>query len=272
MDIPDLPDFLKETIAARKIEKGGLRLRNAPIIEAVLDIDCDFSSTFNLAAVDATARSQFSDAYPQYRKQFVHQQQFQFEEGEEPKLAPSQHSQLLQAIQFLSSDARQIVQVRTAGFSFNRLAPYSTLDDYLPEIERTWRLFVELTNPIQIREIGLRYINRIMLPLTNGQLQLEDFLEITPRLPDDNLEFVSFLRQHVAIEKSTGNQATIVLTTQQPSATHLPVIFDNAAKRRKITEPSDWANIYTQIESLRSLKNRVFEKTLTDKCLKLFQQ
>lgn len=252
------------------MRENRLQLKNPPIIEAVLDIECDLPPGFTVASVEPQARAQLAEKYPQARQVMMQQHQVQLREGEEPRVAASQQ---LHGIQFLSADERQIVQFRTTGFSFNRLAPYSRLDDYLPEIERTWKLFTDITKPIQIREIALRYINRIPLPLTNGRLRLEDFLEITPRLPDsDNLEFVSFLRQHVAVEKSTGNEATIVLTTQQASATHLPVIFDNAARRRQITEPSDWPAIHKQIESLRSLKNRVFEKTLTQQCLKLFQQ
>lgn len=247
-----------------------LKLKNPPIVEAVLDIECDLAPGFNVLSVEQEAREKLAASYPQARKQFLHHHQFQLREGEQPQIAGSQQ---LQALQFLTEDGRQIVQLRTTGFSFNRLSRYSTLDDYLGEIERTWRIFVELTKPVQVREIALRYINRILLPLSDGHLRLDDFLEITPRLPDgENLEFVSFLRQHVALEKSTGNQATIVLTTEPPSATHLPVIFDNAARRRQITEPNDWSAIQKQIESLRSLKNRVFEKTLTQQCLKLFQQ
>ena len=67
----------------------------------------------------------------------------------------------IQALQFLHADEKQLVQVRAQGFSFNRLAPYTSLDDYLPEIERTWHLFVGLASPVQIRVVQLRYINRI---------------------------------------------------------------------------------------------------------------
>jgi uncharacterized protein (TIGR04255 family) len=70
-------------------------------------------------------------------------------------------------------------------FSFNRLAPYTTLDDYLPEIERAWLLYVDLVSPVQIRVIRLRYINRMLLPMPANQLDLDEFLEIGPRVPDE---------------------------------------------------------------------------------------
>ena len=72
------------------------------------------------------------------------------------------------------------MQVRAQGFSFNRLAPYSGLDDYLPEIERTWSLYVDLASPVQIRAIRLRYINRILLPLAANTVDLDEYLKIGP--------------------------------------------------------------------------------------------
>lgn len=84
----------------------------------------------------------------------------------------------IQALQFLQDDEKQLVQVRAQGFSFNRLASYTTLDDYLAEIQSVWELFTGLASPVQIRTIRLRYINRILLPLTNGSVELEDYFEI----------------------------------------------------------------------------------------------
>jgi len=110
-----------------------------------------------------------------------------------------------------------LTKVRMQGFSFNRLAPYTSLDDYLPEIERTWGLFASIASPVQIRVVRLRYINRILLPLTNGRVELEDYLKVGPRLPDeDRLRFAGFLNQYAAVEIDTGHQVNIVLTSQPP--------------------------------------------------------
>jgi len=51
------------------------------------------------------------------------------------------------AFQFLSEDKKQLVQLRRGGFSFNRLIPYISLDDYLGEVSRTWALFVDVVRP-----------------------------------------------------------------------------------------------------------------------------
>ena len=244
-------------------------LKSPPIVEAVLDIDCDMPPTLALDKLEASARDSFCDHYPKVRTQFI--QALQVEAAADR--APSVTTRLgIQALQFLQEDEKQLVQVRAQGFSFNRLAPYTSLDNYLPEIERTWRIFVGLTAPVQIRLIRLRYINRILLPMTAGRVDLDDYLKLGPRLPDeDKLTFEGFLTKHSAVESDTENRVNIILNAQPPENDKLPVIFDIETYRLGNAEPLDWAGSLSKVQSLRRLKNVVFENSLTDQCLNLFQ-
>ena len=248
---------------------ASLKIPNPPIVEAVVDIDCDMPPAMDLTALEGRGKDLFGDQYPKFRAQLIQEHQFKQEIGAVPELSVRQG---VHALQFLHDDDKQLVQVRALGFSFNRLAPYASLDDYLPEIERAWRLFVSLAAPIQIRAVRLHYINRILLPLSNGRVELDEYVKLGPRLPDEErLTFTGFLNQHAVVETATGNQANIVLTTQPPTADQLPLIFQIEAMSAGNAEPVDWPWIETKIQSLRSLKNHIFVNTLTDKCLKLFQ-
>jgi uncharacterized protein (TIGR04255 family) len=178
----------------------------------------------------------------------------------------------VQAFQLLQEDERQLVQIRANGFSFNRLAPYTSLDGYLPEIERTWRLYTDLVSPVQMRIIRLRYINRILVPMTAGKVDLDEFLKVGPRLPDEErLVLSGFLNQLAATEKDTGHQVNLVLTAQAPANENLPVILDITVASEVTAEGTDWSLMKPIIESLRSLKNRIFANTLTPRCIELFQ-
>jgi len=245
-------------------------LPKPPIVEAVVDIDCDMPPGQDLPALEAPARDAFRDRYPTFRPAFFHEGQIELRGGEAlPKVAGTVR---IQALRFLQDDEQQLVQVRTLGFSFNRLAPYSSLDDYLPEIGRTWRLFVTLASPLQVRVVRLRYINRIELPLTADRIEVGEYFRVGPKLPDEaGLSFAGFLNQHTAIEESTGSTVNIILATQLPQNGVLPIVFDITAARPGTAEPEEWNWIAERIQSLRSLKNRVFWNTLTEKCLNLFQ-
>ena len=252
------------------MSESELKLAKAPIVEAVIDIDCDMPPAFDLAALEGPARKVFLAHYPKFRSQFLEQHRIESKLDE-----PAKHSakRAIQALQFLHDDEKQLVQVRSQGFSFNRLAPYTCLDDYLPEIEQTWRLFLGIASPVQVRVVRLRYINRILLPMMAGHVELNDYLRISPRLPDEGkLTFLGFLNQHAAQEVDTGHQANIVLTSQPAEGDKLPIILDNCVAARGPAEPANWPWIIGKIQSLRELKNRIFKNTLTELCLNLFQQ
>jgi uncharacterized protein (TIGR04255 family) len=246
-----------------------LVLTRAPIIEAVLDLDCDLPPGQQLPALEQPARERFTDRYPKMRVQ--HFQGYQIEQPPDGE-ARFSAKRATQAFQFLTDDEAQLIQVRAQGYSFNRLAPYSTLDHYLAEVRRTWELYCEIASPLVVRAVRLRYINRIRIPLTNGDLKLNDYLTAGPRLPDNlRMRLAGFLNQHQAIEEGTENRVSIVLATQGSEDDAVFVILDITAFRETSIDPIDWDQIGAIVQSLRALKNIVFRRSLTEKCMELFR-
>lgn len=247
----------------------GFKLAKAPIVEAVLDIECDLPPGQQLADMEEPAKRLFVPQYPKLTKQFIQTHEFTAKHQ-----GPAEHSVRggLQSFRFSHDDGRQLVQVRAQGFSFNRLAPYTTLDDYMSEIERCWGLYRDLAAPILVKEVRLRYINRILLPLTGGRVDLDLYLKVGPRLPDEGrLTLAGFMHQLVAVEAGTGNRVTTVLMAQEPQGENRPLILDNTAVANGPGDPADWAWVSSKIMALRTLKNEVFRRSLTEACLNLFQ-
>lgn len=249
--------------------KESLKLAHAPIVEAVIEIQCDLPPGTDVASLEERAKEKLGDSYPNVRRQITERREVRWAAEQRVETGVRKH---VTALQFLSKDEKQIVQMRPEGYSFNRLAPYGSLDEYLPEIERTWNAFRELTSPVHVREIGLRYINRIVLPAPGGQLDLTEYLQINPHIPDESLTYVGFLIQHAAVEEETGNRANITLATEPPADESAPIIFDIEVLSGRMGPPEAWEELREAILSLRRLKNRLFERTLTEKCLNLFRQ
>jgi uncharacterized protein (TIGR04255 family) len=253
------------------MNNAAFKLKSPPIVEAILDIECDFALGQSVSGLEQAAAEKFRDHYPKRRKQFVQQ----FTIGFSPDNSPDTNDTLVPsvaALQFLQEDQKQLVQLRESGYSFNRLAPYGALDEYLPEIERTWGIYCELAVPILVREVRLRYINRLNLPCHGQPLDLNLYFKAGPRMPDeDHLAFVGFLNQHQLIEKDTRHRVTTVLAAEGVKGDNLPVIFDNTVVAQMDTDPNDWQSLEATIQSLRNLKNRVFFETLEDTCLNLYR-
>jgi len=252
------------------VNESPLKLDAPPIVEAVVDIECDMPPGQVIDSLEGQARERFRAGYPKIQKVFLQEHKVDLKSGQQPSVSISK---AVRTLQFMHNDEKQIVQLRTEGYSFNRLAPYRTLDDYLPEVESTWASFRELAGPVQIKFVRLRYINRIMIPIAKEGVELDDYFKVGPRLPDGaGLTFVGFLNQHRAREPETGHLVNIVLTDQPREGNYLPVIFDNAVTAPGPREPEDWPWIIDKIRLLRTLKNHVFRETLTARCLNLFHQ
>ena len=81
----------------------------------------------------------------------------------------------------------------------------------MADIKDAWKIFVDVASPVQVVAIRLRYINRILIPLVNGEMNLDAYLQTPPQIPKGaGLRLVEFLNQHLAVEMGTGNQVNIV--------------------------------------------------------------
>lgn len=251
-----------------------LHLNNAPIVEAVIEFNCELPPGRDHAPWETAFKARFGDRYPQSQVNLV--QEFQMHMPSGPDQPPvGALRQGIHGCRHISADGKQLVQCRIDGFFFNRLAPYTSFDDYLPEALRCWSLYREVAQPVIVRQLGLRYINRLPLPLTEGTLTLADYLRHPPKIvtPSEKYAFTfsGFVHQHQMVEPKTMSVATVVLASQPPEADRLPVILEIAVTRASDLNPADLDAFGVVLQSLRDLKNHVFENTLTLKCLTLFQ-
>jgi uncharacterized protein (TIGR04255 family) len=245
------------------------RLEKAPIIEAVVNIVCDLPPTYNRGEFQSAAQKQFADKYPEFRT--IQEQHFAFALGVQPK---SEVREAVRGYQAVATDKKQIVQSLFDGFSFNRLAPYGGLDDYLSEIGRCWDIYRGFARPVIVKRIALRFINRVPLPLTEGKIDIERYLKVGPTVPDGDIRLglTGFTHENRVAELNSENLANVVLAAQPPEASVLPVIFDIDAYRNVRLAPEGFDTFMPIVSSLRALKNQIFRNTLTEECLRYLQQ
>lgn len=249
--------------------KGKLpKLARPPIVEAIVELDCDLPEAWQLEHAATAARAAYAEAYPTGRTRLRQQQVLSVTP---PSAEATSGSLDVVAYMFLNTQENQLVQVRADGFSFNRLAPYGSFDDYLPEIERLWAVYVSLAAPLLVRRARLRYVNRILLPPSALGGHVDDFLELGPRVPPEyEFEVGGFLTQYVAKDRTSENRVTVAMATEEPVANRLPVVLDIEASRECEIEPRDWPKLADLLGSLRDAKNRAFVGAVTERTVELF--
>lgn len=244
-------------------------LEHPPIVEVVLDIDCNMQPNFNLAKCSESLQEKVGEQYPNVKKRHLMKHTIRQEGESQPNLSVEDS---IDAFQFIQKDDKQLFQIRRNGFSFNRLAPYHQLDDYLGEVQRLWELYLTEVKPQHIRDIKLRYINRIELPLGEGELNLDRYLHLGPRVPDDaRYAFTRFMRNEELIDKETQYRMVVTLASEPQQEPCLPVILDITGIGAPEGDSLSWGAVETVIQSLREMKNNIFYKTLTKDCLELFK-
>lgn len=70
-------------------------------------------------------------------------------------------------------------------FYFFSTHPYPGWENFFQRFVRDWELWKRVVGHQHVIRIGVRYINRIDIPITGPVVDYESFLSIYPKLPDE---------------------------------------------------------------------------------------
>jgi uncharacterized protein (TIGR04255 family) len=243
---------------------------NAPITEALLDIQVDLSAETDVAKL-AAIHDKIRDRFP-IRKERSYLQ-FQLATGQDGRPESIGASGGLQGYLFLPSETNpeKVVQARLDGFAFSKLKPYETWASFRDEARILWNDYIEAARPINVKRLALRFINRIELPRSSKTYH--DFIltvpDVAPGLPNAVSEF--FMRLVIPVPDSDAT-AIVTVATNVPESTEsiVPVIFDIDVFFQADHNPQSDA-IWKTFEDLRRIKNDIFFKSITAETARLFQ-
>ncbi len=177
-----------------------------------------------------------------------------------------------EAIGFLhrSNDRLQIYQTRVNGFTFSRLAEYTSWVEVSCEARRLWDKYRVIAAPVAITRIALRYVNRLDIPLP-----LDDFsryLRTGPQLSSELPQGLSGYFMQLQIPLPDARTACVInQTIIEPSKLNTVAVVLDIDVFRMSELPNGDGVLWEQMEQLRHEKNRVFEACITDDARKLFQ-
>ena len=245
------------------------RLAHAPIAEAVIEMRARAEVPWEESAVRDRLVPLLS-AYSKIESQSEVEHEMQIGPGKD---MVQRHRDLgWRGLRCESADHVHIVQFNRDGFVFSRLRPYDHWEQFHGEAMRLWNVHRDLTEPSGIQRLGLRFINRIELPLDRPRP--DDYLhmpaEVLTGLP---LSRAGFFYRDVLGVPGYPYIVTIVRTlqpTQIGGSKGFGLLLDIDVFS---TEPFDLReDLLTQrLAEMRWLKNKAFFGSITEQALESFQ-
>lgn len=244
-------------------------LRNAPIIEALIDFKVILPEATNVAAL-GEAHKEISTDYPNVQMQRTLKGELNFAADDSQNVQQIGNPETT-GFFYRSADQIRLVQFRLDGFTFNQLKPYTTWDEMFPEAIRLWKIYCEFCLPQAIDRLAVRFINEISIPTPFASFG--EFLTAPPRRPP-NLPppIANFLTQITAREQDSDIFTTVTQSLSPTSSEEYAVILLDIEVFRTFDglQPQNEELITETFNKLREIKNITFFSSVTERAVELF--
>ncbi len=242
------------------------RYRKPPVIEALYEI------YFSGSSWDDTVPGTF---YERVKEDYPKKQQKRIQETEikmELEHAMAGVRLLFPWMQFVSDEKHRMIQVARDLVVVNQLAPYPHFEEWETEIYRAFRIYTELAEPKTISRLGMRYINRVVIP--QGTVRMEDYFTIYPNLPKRcGDSHGSFLVRVEVPEEDSGHRVVITFGNAPPPPAERPAqafvldLYDIVL----VDEPPDEERLRARVHQAHDNLVMAFEDSITDCLRALFE-
>lgn len=238
---------------------------HAPITEAVIEIK--FKSPLDSTDVDKVS-DKFISYYPQH--QIIQALNVNVKLPDSQPAPPTAEVDQRLGHRRSSVDMTELLLLWRSSFVISQLAPYPGWDAFYKRFERDWAIWKRVMGFQEISRIGVRYVNRIDIPVSGPVLEQEEFLNVYPKLPDILGPMNAYAVQAVLSIKDIGCKLTLnSAVVPSPILDHASFLFDQDIAR-EIDPPQSDDAISGLLNEIRIRKNKVFETCITDRARALF--
>ena len=175
----------------------------------------------------------------------------------------------------ISLDGTRIVIVATTHITTSVLAPYPGWEAFQAVARENWKICKTILKYRALSRIGVRYINRIDIPrpAENSVIRIEDYLNIFPGYPETDLPNMgAFTLQLVTHLAAIASSLIInVASVPSPLVDHTSLLLDIDIGRQGDV-PQNERDLWKFVDSIRLMKNRVFESAITNTLRELFNR
>jgi uncharacterized protein (TIGR04255 family) len=166
-------------------------------------------------------------------------------------------------------DGKRMVGVAPNVLTVHELAPYGGWDDFSGRVQEALTAYWKVTQPIGVRRLRIRYINRIVVPST--KVDLDEYFTAAPRLPAG---IEGHLRNFITRIEQPFEDGSVMVMTLAPAPAGAPeqesafvLDFDLV---RVFETATAAVSAMAALEELRTRERAAFEAMITDATRRLF--
>jgi uncharacterized protein (TIGR04255 family) len=254
------------------------KLRNPPIVEAIIQINAAVTVPWEEASVVAALKA----AVPELPKVEVMKIAV-METTFNPFPIPDSDAQTpagwtplasgFNSVRMRSEDEKWIAIFGRDFMSLSRLRPYRGWEQLCEMALRLWKVHATIGRPETLNRIACRYINRIEVPIDD--LNISDYLRDFGGVPA-GFHSTGFMHHEVLGVPGRPFVINFIRAHQMPVSpdggppTTLPLILDIEVVLEQAAEVRDY-DLATRLDELRGPKNDVFFGALTEKAIAPFE-
>ncbi|HVN17950.1 MAG TPA: TIGR04255 family protein [Dongiaceae bacterium] len=239
-------------------------LRNAPIVEAVID--------FRVLRRQTVPTDRFANLQSLIGKQYSQSALMQSVEAQltfSQEKVPSS-SAVTAPIGWRYQADSLVAQFRVDGFTFSKLEPYTTWNEVFSEALRLWGVYVRVAEPAEVVRVAVRYINRLQIPVP---AQIGDYLEAPPELPSPISQQLRQFLSRFVIDDVRRNASAVIIQASEPmiGPPAMALLIDiDAFKDNLAVIPAD-PGLRDMFLELRDLKNEIFFASITERAAEMYE-
>lgn len=233
-----------------------------PITEAVIEVRF-------AGAVEDGIRQKASDKVAAFYPQFSEQRLTQI--SVDTQQANVHLDQLPATFRRTSPDETEILLVNPNSLVVSQLAVYPGWEPFLARFKRDWEIWKDIAGYQKIERIGMRFINRIDVPLVDNVARHEDYLTLQIQLPADypvTIGYSLYARIPLQDIRCFANVNSGTSDSPVPDLAAFVLDIDIV---RAIDVPNKDADILALLNDMRAAKNKMFESFITDAARERFR-
>ncbi|MEH2458591.1 TIGR04255 family protein [Nostoc sp.] len=241
---------------------------NPPIEEAVCEFRFAPSTEWNLT-VPGLVYEKIRDSYPgEPRQQNLIAAEILA--GKMPTNPEVTAKMSFTKLLFSSVDTKRLVGVGPDLLSVHSLRPYEGWGDFKKRIDQALKAYLEVSKPVGVTRIALRYINRIVIPSVES-VEIYDYFTAYPQIPDGIPSHMSgFLTRTESIYDDIPVKLVIILADTEAPKGQIVFMLDLDVSQDWTEKSLSLEEAVSSLHELKEREGRVFETLITDRTRELF--